>query len=88
MKNLPVETNNINYFGKILSNQANAEIFNCDEIKIEGTFKIQGLPNLGENNNHFKELIVGHATYDLDTDEKNVKLKIATFTEFNIFKNS
>ena len=88
MKNLPVETNNINYFGKILSNQANAEIFNCDEIKIEGTFKIQGLPNLGENNNHFKELIVGHATYDLDTYEKNVKLKIATFTEFNTFKNN
>ena len=75
--------NNTNYYMKLLAHQTNAEIFNCDEIKITGNLKITGgIKNLEENFT-IEELIVGHATFDLGTKEKRAKLKIATFNDFN-----
>ena len=79
MKNLINEINNVSYYGKLMAHQTNSEIFNCDEIKIVGEFKIDGIPDIEENST-FQELIVGHATYELGTqEERRVKLKIATF---------
>ena len=78
--------NNINYYGKLLAHQTKADIFNCDEIKITGKFKIEGIPEYKDKNSYFEEIIVGHATYDLGNQEKKMKLKIATFNEFNINK--
>ena len=79
-----INNNNTNYYMKLLAHQTNSEIFNCDEIKITGNLKITGgIKNLEENFT-IEELIVGHATYDLGTKEKRAKLKIATFSDFNI----
>jgi hypothetical protein len=79
MKNLVNEINNFSYYGKLMAHQTNSEIFNCDEIKITGEFKINGIPDIEENST-FKELIIGHATYDLgNQEERRVKLKIAIF---------
>ena len=69
---------NINYYGKLMFHQTNSEIFNCDEIKITGTLKVEGIPNIEENST-FQEIIIGHANYDLENQEKRVKLKIAIF---------
>ena len=77
MKNDINEITNINYYGKLLFHQTNSEIFNCDEIKITGKLKIDGIPNIVENS--FQEIIVGHAYYNLENQEKRVKLKIAVF---------
>ena len=69
---------NINYYGKLMFHQTNSEIFNCDEIKITGVLKVEGIPNIEENST-FQEIIIGHANYDLGNQEKRVKLKIAVF---------
>ena len=72
------ETNNNNYYGKLLSLQTNSEIYTCDEIKINGSLKVKGLIDL-EENEIYQELVIGHATYDFENQEKIVKLKIAVF---------
>ena len=75
------EYDNFNYYGKVIALQSISESFKCDEIKINGNFKIKGIQNV--ENINFKELIIGHAIYDFEDYEKEVKLKIATFSEFN-----
>ena len=79
-KNTLNETNNNNmsYYLKLMALQNDSDIFNCDEIKITGNLKVKGLAGVEENST-FQELIVGHATYNLENQEKRVKLKIAVF---------
>ena len=69
-----------NYHGKIIALQSVSDSFKCDEIKINGNFRVKGAKKA--ENLFCKELIIGHATYDLENNDKNVKLKIATFSEF------
>ena len=88
--------NNMSYYGKILTLQAYSNIFNCDSIKISGKLKVfKGKFNLKNNLGNsnivndsndpiYKELKIDHATYDVLNNEKRIKLKIATFNEFNI----
>ena len=78
MKSDSNETNNNNYYGKLLSLQTNSEIYTCDEIKLNGSLKVKGLIDL-EENEIYQELVIGHATYDFENQEKIVKLKIAVF---------
>ena len=75
------EYENYNYYGKVIAIQSISESFKCDEIKIYGNFRVKGIQNV--DNVMFKELIIGHATFDFEDYEKNVKLKIATFSEFD-----
>ena len=74
------EYENFNYYGKVIALQSISESFKCDEIKINGNFRIKGIQNV--DNILFKELIIGHAAYELDNYEENIKLRIATFSEF------
>jgi hypothetical protein len=74
------ENENYNYHGKIIALQSVSDSFKCDEIKINGNFRVKGAKNA--ENLFCKELIIGHATYDLENNDKNVKLKIAIFSEF------
>ena len=78
--NVANEYDNYNYYGKVIALQSISESFKCDEIKINGNFRIKGIKNT--QNINFKELIIGHATYDFEDYEKNIKLRIATFSEF------
>ena len=78
--NVSNEYDNYNYYGKVIALQSISESFKCDEIKINGNFRIKGIKNT--QNINFKELIIGHATYDFEDYEKNIKLRIATFSEF------
>ena len=75
------EYDNFNYYGKVIALQSISESFKCDEIKINGNFRIKGIQNV--ENVTFTELIIGHAIYDFEDHETKVKLKIATFSEFN-----
>ena len=88
--------NNMNYYGKLLTLQANSTIFNCETIKISGKLKVYrgkfNLKNNLRNSNNlndptdpiYKELKIEHATYDILNNKRRIKLKIATFNEFNI----
>ena len=71
----------LNYYSKIINLQVMSESFKCDEIKITGNFRVKGI-QINENMS-FKDLVIGHATYNLDDYEANVKLKIASFCEFD-----
>ena len=75
------EYDNFNYYGKVIAIQSISESFKCDEIKISGNFRVKGIQNV--DNIMFKELIIGHAYYDYEDYNKNIKLKIATFSEFD-----
>ena len=75
------EYDNYNYYGKVIAIQSISESFKCDEIKINGNFKVKRIQNV--ENIMFKELIIGHAYYDYEDYNKNIKLKIATFSEFD-----
>ena len=75
------DLDNFNYHSKILAFQSICESFKCDEIKIQGSFSIKGIQDV--ENITFRELIIGHAFYDFGDFDKNVKLKIATFSEFD-----
>ena len=72
---------NLNYYAKIIALQAISESFKCDEIKITGNFRVKGIQNF--ENMSFKDLVIGHATYNLEDSEVNVKLKIASFCEYD-----
>ena len=71
---------NYNYHGKVIALQSISESFKCDEIKINGNFKVKGVKKAEKS--EYKELIIGHATYNFGGQEKNVQLQIATFSEF------
>ena len=77
--------NNMNYYWKILMQQTNSIIFNCDLIEITGNINIvQGVNHESNSKDSvYEELIVGHATYGVLDNEKRIKLKIATFDDFN-----
>ena len=74
------DSENYNYYSKVIALQSISESFKCDEIKIIGNFKVKGVKKAEKS--EYKELIIGHATYDFEDHEKNVQLKIATFSEF------
>ena len=74
------ESSIYNYHFKVIDFQSISESFKCDEIKIIGNFRIKGIQNV--ENIFFKELVIGHATYDFEDYEQNIKLRIATFSEF------
>ena len=75
----------VDYYWKILMQQTNSIIFNCDLIEITGNIKIvQGVNHESNSKDSvYEELIVGHATYGVLDNEKRIKLKIATFDDFN-----
>ena len=75
------EYENYNYYGKVIALQSISESFKCDEIKIFGNFRVKGIQNV--DNVMFKELIIGHATFEFEDYKKIIKLKIATFSEFD-----